>query len=206
LWLAKARSTLSTIGRTKQLGDRGEMSMRNKIWSALVLGAAIALAGSAAAQQPAQPPAAAPTAAAPAAPAGPPPSYGNAITVEQAKKVAAAAVAESRKNNWFMVISIVDPAGELVYFEKMDNAQYASIQISQGKARTAAKFKRPTKVFADAMAGGANFYLSFEGLVASPGGVPIMEGGKIIGAIGVSGATGAQDHQVGTAAVAALGS
>ena len=161
---------------------------------------------SANAQQPAQPPAAPPAAAAPAAPAGPPPAYGTPITVEQAKKVAAAAVAESRKNNWLMVITIVDPAGEMVYFERMDNAQYASIQISQGKARTAAKFKRPTKVFADAMAGGANFYLSFEGLVASPGGVPIMDGGKIIGAIGISGATGAQDDQVGTAAVAALGS
>jgi glc operon protein GlcG len=179
--------------------------MRNHIWTALLVGAAM-LAGSANAQQPAQPPAAPPAAAAPAAPAPPPPAYGNAITVEQAKKVAAAAVAESRKNNWLMVITIVDPAGELVYFERMDNAQYASIQISQGKAKTAAKFKRPTKVFADAMAGGANFYLSFEGLVASPGGVPIMEGGKIIGAIGISGATGAQDHQVATAAVAALGS
>ncbi len=183
--------------------------MRNHIWTALLVGAAI-LAGSANAQQPAPPagppPAAPPAAAAPAAPAAPPPAYGNAITVEQAKKVAAAAIAESRKNNWFMVISIVDPAGELVYFERMDNAQYASIQISQGKARTAAKFKRPTKVFADAMAGGANFYLSFEGLVASPGGVPIMDGGKIIGAIGVSGATGAQDDQVGRAAVSALGS
>jgi glc operon protein GlcG len=179
--------------------------MRNHIWTALLVGAAM-LAGSANAQQPAQPPAAPPAAAAPAAPAPPPPAYGNAITVEQAKKVAAAAVAESRKNNWLMVITIVDPAGEMVYFERMDNAQYASIQISQGKAKTAAKFKRPTKVFADAMAGGANFYLSFEGLVASPGGVPIMEGGKIIGAIGISGATGAQDHQVATAAVAALGS
>jgi glc operon protein GlcG len=175
--------------------------MRTHIWTALLVGAAI-VAGSANAQQPApptaQPPAAPPAAA---APAGPPPAYGNAISVEQAKKVAAAAIAESRKNNWFMVISIVDPAGELVYFERMDNAQYASIQISQGKARTAAKFKRETKVFADAMATGANFYLSFDGLVASPGGVPIVDGGKIIGAIGVSGATGAQDHQVAKAAV-----
>lgn len=183
--------------------------MRNQIWTALLVGAAI-LAGSANAQQPtppaAPPPAAPPAAAAPTAPAGPPPAYGNAITVEQAKKVAAAAVAESRKNNWFMVITIVDPAGELVYFERMDNAQYASVQISQGKARTAAKFKRPTKVFADGLAGGSTFYLSFDGLVASPGGVPIMDGGKIIGAIGVSGATGAQDDQVARAAVAALGS
>ncbi|MGH6783726.1 MAG: GlcG/HbpS family heme-binding protein [Sphingomicrobium sp.] len=157
----------------------------------------LALAGAALAQQPAP---------APAPAAGPPADYGAPITNEQAKAVAAAAVAEAKKNNWRMAFAIVGPAGELVYFEKMDNAQYASIQISQGKARTAAKFKRPTKVFADAMAGGANFYLSFEGLVASPGGVPIMDGGKIIGAIGVSGATGAQDDQVGRAAVAALGS
>jgi len=174
--------------------------MRTQIWTALLVGAAIA-AGSANAQQPAAPAAQPPAAAAPAAPAAPPPAYGNSITVEQAKKVAAAAVAESRKNNWLMAITIVDTAGELVYFEKMDNTQMASIQISQGKARTAAKFKRETKVFADAMAGGANFYLSFDGLVASPGGVPIVDGGKIIGAIGVSGATGAQDHQVAKAAV-----
>ena len=174
--------------------------MRTQIWTALLVGAAI-VAGSANAQQPAAPAAQPPAAAAPAAPAAPPPAYGNSITVEQAKKVAAAAVAESRKNNWFMAIAIVDTAGELVYFEKMDNTQMASIQISQGKARTAAKFKRETKVFADAMAGGANFYLSFDGLVASPGGVPIVDGGKIIGAIGVSGATGAQDHQVAKAAV-----
>jgi glc operon protein GlcG len=174
--------------------------MRTHIWTALLVGAAI-VAGSANAQQPAAPAAQPPAAAAPAAPAAPPPAYGNSITVEQAKKVAAAAVAESRKNNWFMAIAIVDTAGELVYFEKMDNTQMASIQISQGKARTAAKFKRETKVFFDAMAGGSNFYLSFDGLVASPGGVPIVDGGKIIGAIGVSGATGAQDHQVAKAAV-----
>ena len=181
--------------------------MRYHVLTALLVGAAM-LAGSANAQQPTPqpgaPPGQPPAAAAPAAPAGPPPAYGNAVTIEQAKKIAAAAVTEARKNNWFMAITIVDPAGELVYFEKMDNTQYASVQISQGKARTAAKFKRPTKVFADAMAGGANFYLSFEGLVASPGGVPIMDNGKIIGAIGVSGATGAQDDQVARAAVEAL--
>jgi glc operon protein GlcG len=184
------------------------MSMRLQIWTALIVAAAI-LAGSANAQHPAQPPAVPPATAAPTGPSGPLPAYystpyGTPITIEQAKKIAAAAVAESRKNNWFMVISIVDPAGELVYFEKMDNAQYGSIQISQGKARTAARFRRSTKVLADALAGGATFYLSFEGMVTSPGGVPIMDNGKIIGAIGISGATGAQDDQVARAAVEAL--
>jgi len=135
-----------------------------------------------------------------------PPAYGAPITLEQAKKVVAAAVAEATKNNWGMCIAIVAPSGDLVYFEKMDNCQYASINISQHKARTAARFRRPTKVFQDLMQSSPSNLnlLTLDDVIASDGGVPIMDGGKIIGAIGVSGATGAQDGQTAAAGIAAL--
>jgi glc operon protein GlcG len=153
----------------------------------LALGAALA-AGTASAQQP---PAAPPTAAAPAAPA---PDYGPPITNEQAKVVAAAALAEAKKNNWRMAIAIVGPGGELVYFEKMDGTQLASSEISQGKARTAVMFRRPSKTFADQIAAGNTAFMTFpERPVASEGGIPITVNGKIIGAIGASGGTGQQD-------------
>jgi glc operon protein GlcG len=135
-----------------------------------------------------------------------PPGYGAPITLEQAKKAVAAAVAEATKNNWGMCIAIVGPSGDLVYFEKMDNCQYASIVISQHKARTAATYRRPTKVFQDAMQSSPSNLnlLTLDGIIASDGGYPIVDGGKIIGAIGVSGATGAQDGQTAQAAMAAL--
>jgi uncharacterized protein GlcG (DUF336 family) len=110
------------------------------------------------------------------------------ITNEQAKAVAAAAFAEARKNNSPMAVAIVGPAGELVYFEKMDGTQLASIEIAQGKARTAVMFRRPSKVFADQYAGRNRAFTTFpEKPVASEGGVPIVVDGKIIGAIGASG-------------------
>jgi len=137
---------------------------------------------------------------------GGPPQYGAPISVEQAKKVAAAAVAEAAKNNWGLCIAVVGPSGDLIYFEKMDNCQYASIAISQHKARAAATFRRPTKVFQDAMQKSpANLnLLTLDGIIASDGGYPIVVGGKIIGAIGTSGATGAQDGQAAQAGLAAL--
>jgi len=140
-----------------------------------------------------------------AAPSGPPP-YGETINIEQAKKLAAAAAAEAKKNNWFMAISVVGPAGDLVYFEKMDNTQYASVTISQHKARVAATFRRPTKVFEENLAKGPEFIyqLTLDGMIGSQGGIPIIVGGKLIGAIGCSGGTGAQDLQTCTAGVAAL--
>jgi uncharacterized protein GlcG (DUF336 family) len=140
----------------------------------------------------------------PAAPAAP--VYGEPITVDQAKKAAEAAVSEAKKNNWMMVISIVGPYGDLVYLEKMDNAQTGSITISQHKARAAAAFRRPTKSYEERVAaGGAGLTaLTLDGVVASEGGIPIVLGGKIIGAIGVSGATSAQDGQVASAGVNAL--
>jgi uncharacterized protein GlcG (DUF336 family) len=135
-----------------------------------------------------------------------PPSYGMPITIEQAKKVAAAAVAESTKNNWGHCIAIVAPSGDLTYFERMDNCQYGSIAIALRKAKAAAIFKRPTKSFEDRLAqgGGGLTLLTLDGVIASEGGLPILVDGKIIGAIGISGATGAQDAQAATAGLNAL--
>jgi len=160
---------------------------------------AVLLVATASAQQPAPPP----TAAAPPAAAAPA-DYGPAITNEQAKAVAALAVAEAKKNNWRMAFAVVGPAGELVYFEKMDGTQLASADISQGKARTAVMFRRPSKIFADQFAAGNTAFLTFpEKPVASEGGVPITVDGKIIGAIGASGGTGQQDGMAASAGASA---
>jgi uncharacterized protein GlcG (DUF336 family) len=136
-----------------------------------------------------------------------PTPYGEPITLENAKKVAAAAAAEATKRNWSgMCISVVGPTGELVYFEKHDNCQYASISISQHKARTAARYRRPTVVFERLLAKGGFFaYLpTLDDVIASRGGNPLVVGGKIIGAIGVSGGTGSQDDTISQAGVAGL--
>ena len=119
-----------------------------------------------------------------------PAPYGEALNIETAKKAAAAAADESKKNNWAMCIAVVAPSGDLVYFERMDNCQYASIVISQHKAKAAATFRRPTKVFEDR--------------IASEGGIPIVVGGKIVGAMGCSGGTGQQDGQACQAGVNAV--
>ena len=149
--------------------------MRLDALIALSIGSALALGCTALAQQPAPSPAT-PT---------PPADYGTPITNEQAKTVAAAALAEAKKNNWRMAFAIVGPAGELVYFEKMDGTQLASVEISQGKARTSVLFRRPSKAFADQYAAGNTAFMTFpERPVASEGGVPIVVNGKIIGAIG----------------------
>src|ERR1700751_1028471 len=116
--------------------------MRTGFLIALGISSALALAGTAFAQQPAPPPA-------PAAPAAPPPEYGAPINNEQAKAVAAAAFGEAKKKNWRWAFPSVGPAGEMIYFEKMDGTQPASTEISQGKARPAPAYRRPTKVFAD---------------------------------------------------------
>src|SRR6187431_3423854 len=108
-------------------------------------------------------------------------SYGPNINVETAKKLAAPAIAEARKNNWNMAIAIVDTAGDLVYFEKMDDTQVGSVQIAQAKARSAARFKRPTKAFQDALAAGGEGLriLALQGAVPVDGGLPIIVAGKI---------------------------
>jgi glc operon protein GlcG len=136
-----------------------------------------------------------------------PPPYGATINLETAKKVAAAAVADAKKRNWnTMCISVVDTHGDLVYFERLDNCQYASIAISQHKARTAARYRRPTVVFERLLGKGPFFaYLpTLDDAIMSRGGNPILVGGKVIGAIGASGGTGAQDDAISQAGVAAM--
>ena len=169
--------------------------MRLDVLIALSIGSTLALAGTVLGQQPA--PSTAP-------PTPPPADYGAPITNEQAKAVAAAAFGEAKKNNWRMAFAIVGPAGELVYFEKMDGTQLASGEISQGKARTAVLFRRPSKAFADQYAAGNTAFMTFpEKPVASEGGVPIIVNGKIIGAIGASGGTGQQDGMAAAAGASA---
>ena len=123
--------------------------------------------------------------------------YGLSITVDDAKKAAAPALAEAAKNNWKVAVAIVDPAGTLVYYEKMDNTQLASANVAIDKARSAARFKRPTKAFQDALAAGGDGLriLRLQGATPIEGGIPLVTDGKIVGAIGVSGATSAQDAQ-----------
>ena len=141
-----------------------------------------------------------------AAAQGQPTMYGPSIVAEQAKPIAAAAIAEARKNQWTMAIAIVDIAGDLVYFERMDHTQVGSVDIAQAKARSAARFKRPTKAFQDALAAGGEGWriLSLEGAVAVEGGIPLMSGGKIVGAIGASGGTSQQDGMTAAAGAATM--
>ena len=135
-----------------------------------------------------------------------PNAYGPPISLEMAKKVAAPVIAEAAKNNWAIAVAVVDPAGNLVYYEKMDNTQLGSDHIAVEKARTAATFKRPTKAFEDALAKGSENWriLTLSGVVASEGGIPLLIDGKIVGAIGVSGMTSAQDGQCAKAGAEAL--
>ena len=132
--------------------------------------------------------------------------YGSSIGLEMAKRLAAPAIAEARKNQWTMAVAIVDISGGLVYFEKMDDTQNGSVEVSISKARSAALFKRPTKVFQDGVAGGGAGLriLTLKGAVPIEGGVPVVVDGKIIGAIGVSGGTSDQDGVVAAAALASL--
>jgi glc operon protein GlcG len=122
------------------------------------------------------------------------PEYGPSITLEAAKKIAAGTLAECQKNSWNVAVAIVDTHGFLVYFERMENTQYASMDIAIGKAKAAATW-RPTRVFADVINKGGPATATLPGVFASPGGLPIMVGGKVTGAVGVSGVTGDQDEQ-----------
>jgi len=122
-----------------------------------------------------------------------------ALTLAAAKQIVAAAETEATTNKLAMVITILDEGGNLIYQERMDDAQLASIQISFGKAHTALAFKRPTKALEDAISGGRNALLSLPGAVLVEGGLPIIADGKVIGAIGVSGGTSAQDGGVAKA-------
>ena len=132
--------------------------------------------------------------------------YGAAISLENAKKAAAAAAGEARKNGWNMAIAIVDPDGTLVYYEKMDNTQLGSAKVAVNKARSAALFKRPTKVFQDRLSSGpaGMNVLALEGAVPVEGGIPLLIEGHIVGAIGVSGDTSEHDATCAQAGVDAV--
>ena len=173
----------------------GEMTMRKTNWVAMLMLLMIGafLAGSAAQAQP-------PT-------QNPPPDYGAPINNEQAKEAAAASIAEARKNGWRMAIAVVDPGGYLVFFEKIDGTQNASVALAQAKARTSALYRRPSKVFSDQFSAGNVAFMTFpDGVrpIASEGGIPIILGGKLVGAIGVSGGTAQQDSVAATAGVNAV--
>lgn len=127
-----------------------------------------------------------------------------AITLEGAKKAIAAAEAEAKKNNWPVAIAVVDETGNLIAFQRLDDTQVASIDIAIGKARTAARFKRPSKALEDAVAGGRNVLLAVNDITPLAGGIPVIVGGRVIGAVGVSGVTSQQDAQVAQAGVTAL--
>jgi glc operon protein GlcG len=121
--------------------------------------------------------------------------YGAPISLEQAQGAIAAAVAEAKKHNWKLNVAVVDSGTNLVAFERMDGAQLASIAVSQHKARAAASFRRETKVMEDGIQLKQNYYsLTLDGVIASRGGIPLIEKGKLIGAIGCSGGTGSQDE------------
>ena len=131
--------------------------------------------------------------------------YGAPIVLERALAAIAAAVAEARKHDWKLNVAVVDSGGNLVAFERMDGAQLASIQIAEHKARAAAMFRRETKVFENGIQqSNYNYILTLDGVIGSRGGIPLLEAGKLIGAIGCSGGTSSQDEVACTAGVTAL--
>lgn len=126
-----------------------------------------------------------------------------ALTLEAAKKIAAAAEAEARKNSWNVVICVVDDGANLLYLQRMDGTQIGSVDIAQMKARTAVRMKRPSKVLEDGVLGGRTVMLKLPDVLPVEGGTPLVVDGQLIGAIGVSGVTSAQDGQIAGAGVAA---
>jgi uncharacterized protein GlcG (DUF336 family) len=131
-------------------------------------------------------------------------SYGPAVDLEQAKRLAAGAMAEANRNDWRVVIAIVDTHGFLTYYERMDDTQTASATVAIEKARTAAMFRRPTKMFEEGIAGGRTALLGMHGAIPIEGGLPIVFNGRVIGGIGVSGLTSVQDAQVAQAGLDSL--
>jgi len=127
------------------------------------------------------------------------------LTLEAAKKIAVAAEAEARKNNWNVVIAVVDDGGHLVYLQRIDGTQTGSIDVAIGKARTSAAFKRPTKVFDELAKTRPSITSISPTAVLLEGGVPVVVGGQVVGAVGVSGVTSQQDAQIAEAGIAALG-
>ena len=138
----------------------------------------------------------------------PPPQipYGAPIGTDAAKKVASAAIAEAHKNQWKMAVAVVDVGGHLVYFERMQDAQIGSVELAIEKAKTSALFRRPTKLFQDGVAGGGEGLrlLRLTGAIPIDGGAPIIQDGKVVGAIGISGGSGEQDGETSKAGAAAI--
>ena len=131
--------------------------------------------------------------------------YGRPISLDRAQAVIQAAVAEAKQRNWKMNVAVSDSGGNLVAFQRMDGAMLASIQIAEHKARAAATFRRPTKVFEDGIQlMHLNYLLAFDGVIASRGGIPLIDQGLIIGAIGCSGGTDSQDEVVSKAGAAVI--
>ncbi|MFL5390454.1 MAG: GlcG/HbpS family heme-binding protein [Myxococcales bacterium] len=166
-----------------------------------LLSASLVAAGASAQQQQTPPPGNAPPMQSPyLTPIGP------SVTLDVAKKAVAAAAAEAKKNGWLMAFAVVDPAGTLVYYEKTDNTQLGSANVAVDKARSAALYKRPTKALQDALAGGGAGLriLALQGAVPVEGGLPLVQDGKLIGAIGASGDTSEHDGQCAQAGVQTL--
>jgi uncharacterized protein GlcG (DUF336 family) len=185
--------------------------MKSRILSAIILTGGLLFAGQAMVQQVMA------QQAAPAAPTAPPDlnavpdkmpfnlPFGTSIGLEQAQSLIQAGVAEANKRGWPEVFAVVDVSGDLVAFSRMDGAQLASIAIAEHKGRTAARYRRPTRAFEDAVQKfGFNYILTLDDVIASRGGVPLIEGGKIVGAMGCSGATGSQDELLCNVAAASI--
>jgi len=131
--------------------------------------------------------------------------YGTPITMDRAQSLVQESVAEANKRGWKMNVAVVDPNGDLVAFGRMDGAALASVAISLHKARVAASYRRPTRAFEDAVQKfGFNYILTLDDVIATRGGIPLIEGGKIVGAIGCSGGTGSQDEATCTAAASTI--
>lgn len=139
----------------------------------------------------------------PAAPVPPPAPYGEPLSYEQARRVLDAVLAEGRRNGWKLAVTVVEPTGEMIAFGLDEGAGYGASEVSQAKARTAARFGRDTRAFADSLNAGRMWPLAIDGMVPVEGGVPIVVDGRTIGAVGVSGATAAQDGQAARAGAAA---
>jgi glc operon protein GlcG len=126
------------------------------------------------------------------------------LTLDAAKRIGAAAEAEARRNGWSVAIAVVDAAGDLIYFQRLDETQPASLEIAIRKARTSAGFKRPTRAFEEGVLGGRTVLLGIDAIMPIEGGLPVTVDGRVIGAIGVSGVTPQQDGQIAQAGIAAL--
>jgi uncharacterized protein GlcG (DUF336 family) len=175
------------------------MPFKFPVRSAMAAAAMLVLATAVSAQQP----------AAPANPLDAVPEkmpfdipYGAPISLDRADAVLNAALAEAKAKNWKLICAVVDSGANLVSFKRMDGAQLASIDVAQHKARTSAKFRRETKAFENGVQGGFNYLITLDDVIASRGGIPLVEGGKLIGALGCSGGTGSQDEVAAKAGAA----